>query len=85
MAFIGAERKPLTEEADGSVAAFSQEGMAIELWIQTVRTSGTSSAGSRFEKYGLAGFVFRVKEIGEADTYQPEFLLLAKTDAFAEG
>jgi hypothetical protein len=74
MAFIGAERKPLTEEADGSVAAFSQEGVAIELWIQTVRASGKSSAGSWFEEYGLAGFVFGVKEIAEADTNQPDFV-----------
>jgi hypothetical protein len=27
MAFIGAQRRPLTEEADGSGAGFSQEGM----------------------------------------------------------
>jgi hypothetical protein len=26
MAFIGAQRRPLTEEADGSGAGFSQEG-----------------------------------------------------------
>jgi hypothetical protein len=26
LAFIGAQRKPLTEEADGSGAGFSQEG-----------------------------------------------------------
>jgi len=29
VAFTGAERKPLTEEADGSGAGFSQEGQGI--------------------------------------------------------
>jgi hypothetical protein len=83
MAFIGAERKPLTEEADGSVAAFSQEGMAIELWIQNCTDYRRTNAGSRFEKYSLAGFVFGMKEIAEADTNQPELLFLAETDTFA--
>ncbi len=30
-AFIGAKRRPLTEEADGSGAGFSQEGQANEI------------------------------------------------------
>jgi hypothetical protein len=52
MAFIGAKRRPLTEEADGSGAGFSQEGQKGEKTVP-LRTYVEGLCSCRFSENGF--------------------------------
>ena len=94
MAFTGAKRKPLTEEADGSGAGLARKGRADKKLKTGIHLSDDelvlldlwqTTSTHLLEESQLCGYILRLAEVAEADADQTKALPGAEVHASAKG